>query len=299
MKPDRLPRSLLAAVLSSFRGALAGLALMSGLINLLALTGSFFMLQVYDRVIPSRSVPTLVGLAFIALTLFAFQGALELLRTRLLGRIGLAIDQRLGAAVYSAVVRLSLRSKADGDGLQPLRDLDSVRGFLSGPGPTALFDMPWIPLYLGICFLFHVWIGIATLAGAILLTLLALLTEFLARQPARQASLHASERNGIARMSRHNSEAVQAMGFLPPLIARWSAVNAALLGTQLQASDVAASLGALSRSSRMVLQSGVLAIGALLVIEGKATGGIIIASSIIMSRALAPSSWRLPIGVAS
>src|SRR5262245_6547118 len=121
MKPDRLPRSLLAAVLSSFHAALAGLALISGLINLLALTGSFFMLQVYDRVIPSRSVPTLVGLAVIALTLFAFQGALELLRTRLLARIGLAIDQGLGQSVYSALVRLSLRSKADGDGLQPLR----------------------------------------------------------------------------------------------------------------------------------------------------------------------------------
>lgn len=131
---------------------------MSGAVNILALTGSFFMLQVYDRVIPSRSMPTLVGLAILAGLLFVFQGVLELIRSRLLVRIGSGLDAKLSDKVYVALMRLPLRTKLAGDGLQSLRDLDQVRGFLSGAGPTALFDLPWMPLYIAICFLFHFWI---------------------------------------------------------------------------------------------------------------------------------------------
>ncbi|MER9671262.1 type I secretion system permease/ATPase [Mesorhizobium sp. M0203] len=282
------PRTTLAAVLASFRRAFAGIALMSGVVNVLALTGSFFMLQVYDRVVPGRSVPTLVGLAVFAGMLFIFQGVLELIRSRLLVRIGMALDARLSGQVYTALMRLPLRTKLLGDGLQSLRDLDQVRSFLSSTGPTALFDLPWMPLYLAICFLFHLWIGMTALAGAIILSSLTVLAEVRTREPAKRANSQAAARNTLAEATRRNAEALQAMGFGARIAERWSSVNADFLNTNARASDLAGTLGTISKILRMMLQSGILAIGAYLVIHQEATAGIMIASSIMMSRALAP-----------
>ncbi|MER9443661.1 type I secretion system permease/ATPase [Mesorhizobium sp. M0045] len=282
------PRTTLAAVLASFRRAIAGIALMSGVVNVLALTGSFFMLQVYDRVIPGRSVPTLIGLAVFAGTLFVFQGVLELIRSRLLVRIGMALDARVSGQVYTALMRLPLRTKLPGDGLQSLRDLDQVRSFLSSTGPTALFDLPWMPLYLAICFLFHFWIGVTALAGAIVLSGLTLLAEVRTREPAKMANSQAAARNTLAEATRRNAEALQAMGFGARIAERWAGVNADYLNTNATASDLAGTLGTISKVLRMMLQSGILAIGAYLVIHQEATAGIMIASSIMMSRALAP-----------
>lgn len=261
---------------------------MSGVVNILALTGSFFMLQVYDRVIPGRSVPTLVGLAVFAATLFIFQGVLELIRSRLLVRIGMALDAQLSGQVYAALMRLPLRTTLAGDGLQSLRDLDQVRSFLSSAGPTALFDLPWMPLYLGICFLFHFWIGMAALAGAVILFGLTLLAEMRTREPAKRANSQAAARNTLAEATRRNVEVLQAMGFGSRIAERWSGINADYLDTNAKASDLAGTLGTISKILRMMLQSGVLAIGAYLVIHQEATGGIMIASSIMMGRALAP-----------
>src|SRR4029077_4690643 len=143
----------------------ATVGLLSGLINVLMLTGSLFMLQVYDRVLPSRNVPTLVALGVLAIALFAFQGFLDMSRGRILVRIGSFLDEKLSPRIYDAVARLPLKMQGRADGLQPVRDLDQIRGFMSGLGPTALFDLPWMPLYLGICFVFHIWIGITALAG--------------------------------------------------------------------------------------------------------------------------------------
>ncbi|TIM90875.1 ABC transporter transmembrane domain-containing protein, partial [Mesorhizobium sp.] len=291
------PRTTLAAVLASFRRAMAGIALMSGVVNVLALTGSLFMLQVYDRVIPGRSVPTLVGLAVFAGTLFVFQGVLELIRSRLLVRIGMALDARLSRQVYAALMRLPLRTKLAGDGLQSLRDLDQVRSFMSSAGPTALFDLPWMPLYLAICFLFHFWIGMTALAGVVILFSLTLLAEIRTREPARKANNQAAARNTLAEATRRNVEVLQAMGFGSRIAERWSGINADYLDTNATASDLAGTLGTISKILRMMLQSGILAIGAYLVIHQEATGGIMIASSIMMSRALAPielaiAHWR-------
>lgn len=282
------PRATLASILVSFRRAFSGIALMSGVVNVLALTGSFFMLQVYDRVIPGHSVPTLVGLAVFAGTLFVFQGVLELIRSRLLVRIGMALDARLSGQVYTALMRLPLRTKLPGDGLQSLRDLDQVRSFLSSAGPTALFDLPWMPLYLAICFLFHFWIGVTALAGAIILSGLTLLAEVRTREPAKMANAQAAARNTLAEATRRNAEALQAMGFGARIAERWSGINADYLDTNATASDLAGTLGTISKILRMVLQSGILAIGAYLVIHQEATAGIMIASSIMMGRALAP-----------
>ncbi|MFL5212652.1 MAG: ABC transporter transmembrane domain-containing protein, partial [Microvirga sp.] len=185
---------------------------MTGMINMLYLTGSFFMLEVYDRVLPSRSVPTLVGLAVIAFVLYAFQGVLDVLRGRVLVRIGASLDEALSGRVFDILVRLPHKARPAGDGLQPIRDLDQVRSFLSGLGPTALFDLPWMPLYIAICFLFHVWIGVAALLGAVLLIGVTLLTEFRTREPTRSAVMTGMARNALAEASRRNAEVLQAMG---------------------------------------------------------------------------------------
>lgn len=288
MKQTSSPQLTLVGILSSFRRAFSGIVLMSGVVNILALTGSFFMLQVYDRVVPGRSVPTLVGLAVLAATLFVFQGVLELIRSRLMVRLGQGLDAELSPSVYSALMRLPLRAKLPGDGLQPLRDLDQVRSFVGSAGPTALFDLPWVPLYIGICFIFHFWIGVTALAGAIVLFALTLLAEFRTRGPTKIAGQYATTRSALAEATRRNAEAMQAMGFGARIAERWHAVNANYLNAHAAASDVAGTLGTISKILRLMLQSGILAIGAYLVIKQEATGGIMIASSIMMGRALAP-----------
>src|SRR5690242_20711764 len=281
-------RSELGEALRACRSAFIGVGVMSCMINLLYLTGSIFMLEVYDRVLPSRSVATLVGLVLLAGGLYIAQGVLDVLRSRILGRIGLSLDEALSARVYRAVVQLPLLVGNRNEGLQPIRDLDAVRGFLSSMGPSALFDLPWLPLYLGICFAFHVLIGVTALAGAIILVALTLLTEYLVRGPAREATRQAARRSDLAAASRRNAEALVAMGMAQRLAARWSAANTEYLASQQRASDVSSGLGAISKVMRMMLQSAVLAVGAWLVINQQATGGIIIASSILSARALAP-----------
>ncbi|MGV1766953.1 type I secretion system permease/ATPase [Rhizobium rhizogenes] len=285
------------AVLSSLKMAFLGIGATSALVNILALTGSFFMLQVYDRVIPARSLPTLVGLGIIVATLYAFQGFLEVIRSMLLVRLGLSVDERFGTTVYDSLVLFPARMQMQGDGLQPVRDLDVVRSFLSGPGPTALFDIPWMPFYLGLCFLFHIWIGITALAGALILVGLTILTERMSREPAKDAAKIISERMALAEATRRNSEAVLAMGFGHMLGTKWDEINSRYLGNHLRLSNVTVILGTISKILRMMLQSAVLAVGAILVIRQEASGGIMIASSILLSRALAPvelaiSQWK-------
>jgi ATP-binding cassette subfamily C protein len=282
------PRSELAEALSACRGAFVAVGAFSGMSNVLMLTGAMFMLEVYDRVLPSRSVPTLVVLLALAAGLYAAQGVLDLIRGRVLVRIGESLDQALSARVYDAVVRLALVAGDRGDGVQPLRDLENVRGFLSGLGPVALFDLPWMPIYLAVCFLFHPFIGWAALGGAMVLCSLTLLTELFTRAPMRRAAEMAKTRNALAEASRRNAEALVAMGMAERLGARWRAANQSCAEYSRIASDAGGGLGAISKVLRMVLQSGVLAVGAWLVIHQEASAGIIIAGSIVSARALAP-----------
>jgi ATP-binding cassette subfamily C protein len=287
----------LATALRACRAAFAGVGLLSLVVNILYLSGSFFMLEVYDRVLPSRSIPTLVGLAVIIAVLYGFQGILDVVRTRLLVRIGASLDESLHGRIYEAMVQLPLVTARKGDGLQPLRDLDQIRSFLSSLGPTALFDLPWMPIYLAICYLFHPWIGIIATIGAVILISLTLLTEILTRKPTRLAAQMGAERNALAEASRRNAEVLRAMGMGARIAGRWGAANGQYMTTQRRASDVAGGLGAISKVLRMLLQSSVLGAGAFLVIRGEATAGIIIASSILTSRSLAPvelaiANWK-------
>jgi ATP-binding cassette subfamily C protein len=291
------PRSELATALASYKTALIGIGLASGVVNILALTGSIFMMQVYDRVIPGRSVPTLIGLGVIAAGLYAFQGGLDVIRSRLLVRIGSALDADLSGRVFDALARYPLRAKPVGDGMGPLRDLDQVRSFLSGLGPTAFFDLPWIPLYLGICFSFHLWIGFMAMGGALILISLTVVTDQMSRGPNVDAARQVALRNSLAEASRRNAEVLDAMGFRGRLADRWSMLGLDYRRTQRRASDIAGGLGGLSKVLRMMLQSALLGLGAYLVINDKASGGVMFASSMMMSRALAPvelsiANWR-------
>ncbi|MGB7121426.1 MAG: type I secretion system permease/ATPase [Bradyrhizobium sp.] len=281
-------RSELGEALRACRTAFIGVGVMSCMINLLYLTGSLFMLEVYDRVLPSRSVPTLVGLIILAGGLYVAQGILDLIRGRILGRVGTSLDEALNARVFDIVVRLPLTVGGRNEGLQPLRDLDNVRGFLGSMGPGAFFDLPWLPFYLAICFAFHVLIGLTALIGAIILVTLTVMTEFLSRAPARQALGLAARRNDLAAASRRNAEVLVAMGMSGRLTRRWSEANQNYLDGNQHASDVSSGLGAAANVMRMMLQSAVLAVGAYLVIHQEATAGIIIAGSILSARALAP-----------
>ena len=282
--PPGVRRSELGDALRACRGAFIGVFMMSCIINLLYLTGSIFMLEVYDRVLPSRSVPTLVGLVVIAAGLYMAQGFLDLLRGRILGRVGTALDEALNARVFDIVVRLPLVAGGRSEGLQPLRDLDNVRSFLGSMGPGAFFDLPWLPFYLAICFAFHVMIGLTALVGAIFLVGLTLITEYMSRQPAREAMTLAARRNDLAAASRRNAEVLVAMGMAGRLNKRWNEANEKYLTGNQNASDVTGGLGAVSKVMRMMLQSAVLGVGAYLVIHQEATAGIIIAGS-ILSRA--------------
>jgi PrtD family type I secretion system ABC transporter len=290
-------RSEISIFLVSCRRIFWALAIFSGLSNLLMLNGSFFMLQVYDRVLPGRSIPTLIALLVLATMLYTLQGGLDLVRTRISVRIGRYLDERLGMRVYDAILRLPLKTKGDGDGLQPIRDLDQVRSFLASGGPTALLDLPWMPLYLGICFLFHFWIGMTALVGGLVLVGLTALTEVRTRGPAKAASRHAILRNALAGEGRRNAEVLQAMGMRRQAALRWQEVNEKYLSAHEEASDIASSLGGLSKVFRSLLQSLVLAVGAWLVINQESTAGIIIAGSILTARALAPieiaiANWK-------
>lgn len=290
-------RSELSAALAACRGAFIGTGLISGMSNILMLTGALFMLEVYDRVLPSRSVPTLVGLFILVVVLFAALGVLDAIRGRILARVGAALDESLSGRVYDTLVRLPLRIGTRGDGNQPLRDLDAVRSYLSGLGPVALFDLPWIPLYLAICFIFHPLIGLTALGGAVILVALTVATEMMTQAPSKAAMEAAAARSNIAESSRRNAEALIAMGMLPRLAARWAKANSAYLSNQQQTSDIGGGLGSASKVLRMLLQSGVLAVGAWLVINQQASAGIIIAGSILSARALAPvdlaiANWK-------
>ena len=281
------------SLLASCRGAFLGVAVLSGLINLLYLSGSIFMMEVYDRVLPSRSIPTLVGLCVIIVVLYLFQGLFDMVRGRILARVGAALDEDLSQTVFQSQLAAPIQGKAEGDGQQPMRDLDQIRAFLAGGGPSALFDLPWMPLYLFMCFAFHPWLGAAALA----LVAITLLTEVFTREAAKAAVGAALVRNGLSEGARRNAEVVHAMGMAQRIGTRWSQANASYLAYQQKTSDVSGGFGALSKVLRMLLQSAVLAIGAYLVIDGQATGGIMIASSILTSRALAPvelaiANWK-------
>jgi ATP-binding cassette, subfamily C, bacterial PrsD len=267
---------------------LLGVAAFSGIVNLLTLSGSLYMLQVYDRVIPSHNVATLVGLSLIVLLAYVLQGYFDALRTRMLARIGTLFDAGLQEPIYLALATLPLRGARPFVAQQPLRDLDQVRTFLSGIGPTAFLDMPWIPIFLVALYVFHPAIGIAATLGAASIIAVTLATERHARGPTRATMETSAHRQVLADATRQNADVIRALGMTGRFTERWLRGNDRFLEINIRAMDTHANLGSGAKVLRYVLQSSMLGIGAYLVVIEQASGGIMIASSIMMGRALAP-----------
>ena len=291
----------LAEALRECRRAFRSVALFSGMVNLLMLAGPLYMLQVYDRVLSSRSVPTLIALSIFLVGAYAFQGVLDLIRSRVVVRSAAVLDQRLALAVHSAVIRLSVASRHPGDGPQPVRDLDAIRGFLTGAGPIAIVDLPWVPVFLTICFLIHPWLGVASTIGAVTLFTMTLLTERASRAPAKALAQDAGRRSIMVEAQRRGGETIMAMGMAGALGQRWAGVNNRYIAATASLSDVAGGFGSASKVLRLLLQSVILGLGAYLVIRQEMTAGAMVAASIMMGRALAPietaiANWRAFIG---
>jgi len=178
------------------------------------LTGAIFMLEVYDRVLPSRSVPTLVALSMIALVLFGAQIVLDIVRSRMLVRIGNVFQKAVSGRVFDAQVQQQAVPQNGRAHIEPMRDLDTIRGFLSGQGPVVLFDLPWLPIYLAVVFALHMWLGITAVIGAVLLIIMTALTDVLTRQPSNVASLTAKTRNGVSEQAQRNSDVLTSMSML-------------------------------------------------------------------------------------
>ncbi len=295
--PFRSANPDVAAALKECRQAFTSVAIFSGVANMIMLAGPLYMLQVYDRVLASRSVPTLVALSLFLVIAYAFQGGLDVVRSRLVVRIASMLDLRLERSVYNSLIRLANQNRNSTEAHQPVRDLDQIRSFLTGPGPTAIVDLPWTPIFLAICFLIHPWLGVAALAGAIVLLVFTILTERRSREPARAMAQSAGARFATAELTRRSSETVAAMGMTKTLATRWQQMNDRHRTASTQATDVTGSFGSATKVIRMLLQSAILGIGAYLVIRQELSAGAMIAASIMMGRALAPieiaiGNWR-------
>jgi PrtD family type I secretion system ABC transporter len=301
MQPaQKQTRGEISSALLASRAAFASTALFSCLVNILMLTGPLFMLQVYDRVLTSGSVPTLVALIAIVIALYAYYGFLEFLRARILVRIGRRVEERLRDRVFDSMAEHALR-RTQGIGGQPVNDLATIRQFLSGQGPFAFLDMPWVPVYLLVIFLMHWVLGVASVIAAIVIFILALWSEKATRGPLVEANSAMVKSSIMTDESRRNSEALHSLGMRGAIRKKWADMQQVALDHQTIANDVGGSLSAASRVLRLMVQSGILALGAYLALQHEISAGAMIAASIIMGRALAPveqavASWQQFLG---
>jgi PrtD family type I secretion system ABC transporter len=260
--------------------------LFSLFINLLLLTVPLYSMQVFDRVLTSRSTETLLVLTLLAAGALLTQLALEIVRGRLLLAAGAKLERLLGPAVLEGTLRQALTSTgADAAGLN---DVAQLRGFLSGGTLTALFDAPWAPLYLGAIALVNPGLGGIAGGGALLLALLAYLNERLTRAPLRDIHQHARTAGSVADSAAQNAEVVQALGMLPALRHRWEYASAEVLSAWLRAGRASSTVSAFSRCARMLIQIAIMGASALLVIEQATTSGVMLAGTLLLARALAP-----------
>ena len=266
-------------------------------VNVLMLVPSIYMLAVYDRVMMSGSESTLMMLSLITIFLFFVLGGLEWVRTRMLVATSARLDEQLGDRVFDAIFTQSLTSNGAAATAQPLNDLVQIRQFLSGPGLLAFFDAPWIPIYVGLLFLFHLYFGAMAVLSMLLLAGLAVWNELATRADLAEANRESIEATQFAQRNLRNAEVVEAMGMLPRLRARWQVRQMKVLALQSQASTKAGLINALSRTLRLTVQSLVLGLGAYLAIHKEITPGLVISGSILLGRALAPldqmiGGWR-------
>lgn len=269
----------------------------SGIINILALTGAFYMLQIYDRALTSGSVPTLLALSVLAIGLYVFQGLFDIIRSQILVRVGARLDKKIAPIAHEVTIDMPRFGFSTTEALERGRDVDTVRGFLGGQGPIALFDLPWMPLFIAFVYMLHPWLGALTLGGALVLAMLTIVTELMTRRLSDATHQAAIARNAIADSNARNADILKAMGFSGRAVARFARANGEHLDLQTRTNDISGTFGAISRVLRMILQSAVLGLGAFLTIMGELSAGAIIAASVASARALAPvdmaiANWK-------
>jgi PrtD family type I secretion system ABC transporter len=272
---------------SACRGNFIAVIVFSFFINLLVFVGPLYMLQVYDRVLTSRSHVTLLVITGLAIALLVVYAALEVVRSRVLVRMGVQFDEILSAPVMQTAFRGYVRKPGAAYSQAP-RDVDAMREFVTGAGILAFCDAPWVPVFIAVCFMMHFWIGVVALVGALVIFALALANELSTRTPLREASAVSVAANQYVTSSLRNAESVHAMGMARAILSRYSDLHLSTLALQARASDRAGLIMGSFKAVRMALQVAILGVGAYLVILGQLSPGLMIASSIIMGRALAP-----------
>ena len=278
----------LREAVAEFRISLFGVGVFSAAVNVLMLIGPLFMLQVYDRVLASHSTATLLVLFLIVVFLYSIMGMLDHYRGRVLARIGAGVQAKLDPRVFQLVLRQAehpdLRDRPAG----ALKDLAAIRVALSSPATGAVFDLPWTPFYIGVMFLFHSWLGWFSVASTLLIFVLAVLNELKTRRLHTKARQQSAQADTQTELIRHAIETVRGLGMIGIMTRRWHANRDAALKTNLRAVDTGGLLSTTTKTIRLLLQSAVLALGALLVLREQLTPGAMIAGSILLGRALAP-----------
>lgn len=296
-RKTQLKNTLLQGAYGKIRGALFGLTAISCVANLLMLTGPMFMMLVHDKVLTSKSIPSLVALSILAIILYAIYGALEFVRSKLLARVGTTFDHSLAPRLFDATLRMPLFMGPHSNQHNPLKDLAIVRNYLMSPGPAAVFDLPWMPLYFGFLWLVHPVLGITAIIGAVVLIVIAWINQTSTQATSSRSSEKMAATQSILIDAKRNAEAVAAMGMGNDLCSRWGANYVGATTNARSVADHSGFFHAMTKTIRFVLQSTMLAVGAYLVILDQMSTGGMIAGSIILSRALAPidqiiANWR-------
>src|SRR5471032_2588233 len=274
-------------VLLGFKKIFYTVGIFSAITNLLALAPSLYMLQVYDRVLGSRNEITLLMLTLMLLGVYLISSALELIRSFVLVRVGAKFDMEMNKRVYTAAFEQNLK-KVGANAGQSLQGLTNLRQFLTGNALFAFFDAPWFPIYLIVIFMFEPTLGFFALGGVIVLVILAYVNERVSKKPLSEANSMALSANALATNNLRNAEVIESMGMLPNLMGNWFKLHGKFLHLQAEASEKAGLVGAATKFVQLSMQSLVLGLGALLVLDGKITSGMMIAASILLGRALSP-----------
>jgi len=295
-KHAQATKSPVTQTLKSLRSAWVGVGLLSLFVNILMLTGPLYMLQVYDRVLTSQSVSTLIALSVLMLLMYMFMGAMDFLRSRILVRLGNYVETQLSGRTFKSWLRQGLEGPAAAK-QRPLQDLRRISQFLRGPAPVTFFDIPFTPIYIAVIFLLHPTLGWFAIFGAVVVLIIALLAERMTRKPQATSQGYAANSDNFSQSCHAHAETVMSMGMAHDLGRRWVETKDEGIDLGLKASDIAGSSTAFTKAFRMFLQSAILGIGAALAVAQIVTPGVMIAGSIILGRALAPiqmviGQWR-------
>jgi ATP-binding cassette subfamily C protein len=300
-RPGGNKESEIRAALAKLRGGFGAIIALSAFINILTITGSLYLMLVYDRVLPAQSLPTLFSVFAMILIAYAFYGVFDVMRSKMLADVAASLDRSLSGRVQAIEARIALERPEAKEKVSPVRDLDQLRAFIASAGPPALIDLPWILLFLIILTAVHYWLGVVTLVGMLGLAALTLVAERVSGRHVAAVAQAAAKRRLLADRQWRHAEIITALGMRDRLMLQWRRIHHDYLDQQATLTDTTATLSGISKVSRMVLQSVVLTVGAMLVIDGKATAGIIFASSILSGRALAPvdsaiANWKHFVG---